>query len=224
MNWTTVLMVNLIFGSAFSMALAQTVTVSFEDQERGKTPKGFSTELTGKGEPGTWIVDLDKDDQSRGNVLAQTNMDRTGYRFPVCVYDAISAKNVDVSVRFKPVKGTEDQAAGIVWRYKDKNNYYVVRTNALENNVVLYKIENGKRTDLPLTGKGRTYGMKADVPSGVWGTLRVIAGGDHFEVYCNGKKLYDVEDTTFPDAGKIGLWTKADSYTLFDDLSITVLK
>jgi hypothetical protein len=224
MNWKTVLIVNLMFGSALSMVVAQTVTVGFEDQERGKAPKGFSTELTGKGEPGTWIVDFDKQDQLRGNFLAQTNMDRTSYRFPVCVYDAISAKSVDVSVRFKPVKGKEDQAAGIVWRYKDKNNYYIVRANALEGNVVLYKVENGKRTDLPLKGKERTYGMKTDVRTGAWGTLRVVAGGDSFEVYCNEKKLYDVEDTTFPEAGKIGLWTKADSYTLFDDLSITVVK
>jgi hypothetical protein len=213
----------LIIGAAM-LAHAQTVVIDFNKDELGKTPKGFSTALTGKGEPGNWIVDVDKQDQSHGNVLAQTDIDKTGYRFPVCVYDAISAKDVDVSVRFKPVKGKEDQAAGIVWRYKDKDNYYIVRANAAENNVVLYKVENGNRSDLPLVGKGRTYGMKTSVPSGAWGTLRVVAKGDLFEVYCNGKKLYDVQDNAFTEAGKVGLWTKADSYTLFDDLSITTLK
>jgi hypothetical protein len=118
------------------------------------------------------------------------------------------------------VSGTVDQAAGIVWRYKDKDNYYIVRANARENNVVLYKVENGRRTDLPLKGEGRTYGKKETVPSGQWSTLRILVRGNLFEVYHNGKKLYEVEDDTFKDAGKVGLWTKADSVTYFDDLTI----
>jgi hypothetical protein len=95
-----------------------------------------------------------------------------------------------------------------------------VRANALENNVVLYKVQNGRRTDLPLKGEGRTYGKKAQVPSGTWGTLAVNVKGTLFEVVLNGTKLYEVEDTTFPEPGKIGLWTKADSVTRFDDLRI----
>ncbi len=207
-----------------TVALSQTITIAFNDQEAGRSPTGFSTALTGKGRTGKWVVEIDKEDKSRGNVLAQTDMDATGYRFPVCVYDAFTGTDVDVSVRFKPVRGMKDQAAGIVWRYKDQDNYYIVRANALENNVVLYKVEDGKRSDLPLVGKGRTYGEKVNVPSGKWGTLRVVAKGKKFETYLNGTKLFDVEDTTFTGAGKVGLWTKADSYTLFDDLSITVLK
>ena len=96
----------------------------------------------------------------QGNILAQTDADRTDYRFPVCVYDGLSAKDVDITVKFKPVSGKGDQGAGIVWRYQNKDNYYIVRANALEGNVVLYKVENGRRTDLPLVGKGGTYGMK----------------------------------------------------------------
>jgi hypothetical protein len=157
-------------------------------------------------------------------VLAQTDQDATSYRFPICVYEKVSAANVDVSVKFKTLGGREDQAAGIVWRYKDKDNYYVVRANANEGNVVLYKVEKGKRTDLPLVGKGKTYGTKTPVPPGVWGTLRIVAKGNHFDVYHNEKKLFEVEDGTFPAEGKIGVWTKADSHTLFDDLSITVLQ
>jgi hypothetical protein len=115
---------------------------------------------------------------------------------------------------------TNEPASSGVTRNKD--NYYIVRANALEGNVVLYKVDNGKRTDLPLVAKGRTYRIKEKVPSGVWGTQRVIASGNHFEVYHNEKKLYDVEDETFKEAGKVGLWTKADSVIYLDDLQVTV--
>lgn len=153
-------------------------------------------------------------------MLAQVDADPVSYRFPLCVYEGFIGKDVDVSVRYKPLSGKEDQAAGIVWRYQDPDNYYIVRANAVENNVVLYKVEKGRRTDLPLVDKGRTYGVKAPIPSGKWGSLRVVAVGDLFEVYSNGVKLFEVKDTTFPMAGKVGLWTKADSVTLFDDLTI----
>jgi len=218
-------------GFAFSLLLsllaaaivwAQTSTFDFNNDKVGAAPSGFSTALTGRGRPGKWVVIKDPASPNQGNVLAQTDADRTDYRFPVCVYDGLSAKDVDVAVKFKPVSGRGDQGAGIVWRYRDKDNYYIVRANALEGNVVLYKVENGKRTDLPLVGKGRTYGMKERVPSGAWGTLRVVAKGNHFEVYHNGKKLYEVEDETFKQAGKAGLWTKADSVIYFDDLTMTV--
>ncbi len=220
----------LVIGSfALSFALvataivsAQTTTIDFNNDKVGEAPSGFSIALTGRGKPGKWVVMKDPASPNRGNVLAQTDADTTGYRFPVCVYDGLTAKDVDVTVKFKPVSGKGDQGAGIVWRYQDRDNYYIVRANALEGNVVLYKVENGKRTDLPLVGKGRTYGMKEKVPSGEWGTLRVVAKGNHFEVFHNGKKLYEVSDETFKQAGKVGVWTKADSVIYFDDLMVTV--
>lgn len=193
-----------------------TLSLDFDGYEAGKLPPGFSAALTGNGSSGEWLVR----DESPGNkVLAQMSADKTGQRFPVCIYQNLTAMDVDVSARFKPVSGEEDQAAGIVWRYKDANNYYVVRANALENNVVLYKMENGKRGDLKPTGAGvLAYGKKAEVPSGQWSALRVIARGSRFEVFLNGRKLFELEDATFPGAGRIGFWTKADSVTLFDDL------
>ncbi len=200
--------------------LAQTTTIDFNQDKAGEPPSGFSTGLTGRGRPGKWVVTKDSTSPNQGNVLAQTDADSTGYRFPICVYDGLTAKDVDVSVKFKPVSGKVDQGAGIVWRYQNKDNYYIVRANALEGNVVLYKVESGKRTDLPLKGKGRTYGMKDKVLSGEWGTLRVVARGNVFEVYHNGKKLYEVEDETFKEGGKVGLWTKADSVIYFDDLQV----
>jgi hypothetical protein len=198
-------------------------TINFDKDEVGKTPNDFTTALTGKGANGVWVVLKDETAPSQPNVLVQTDMDDTGYRFPLCVFNNFSAKNVDVSVKFKPVKGEGDQAAGIVWRYKDKDNYYIVRANALENNVVLYKVENGKRTDLPLVGKGKTYGESAEVPSLKWSELRVYTKDNLFDVYLNGKKLFSVKDSTFTEAGKVGLWTKADSYTLFDDFTFRKL-
>jgi hypothetical protein len=152
--------------------------------------------------------------------LAQLDADRTSARFPVAVLADIQTTDVDLSVRFRPVSGRVDQAAGLVWRYQDENNYYLVRANALESNVVLYKVQNGRRTDLPVKGEGRTYGKPARVPSGQWATLRVFARGSLFEVYHEGRKLYAVEDTTFSEAGKVGVWTKADSVTNFDDLTV----
>lgn len=217
----TVLCTLLVF--AETSPASQTV-LDFETAEVGKLPPNFSTALTGGGGPVTWIVKEEPSAPSGGKVLAQTSTDGTSYRFPLCVYDNFTAKDVMVSVKFKPISGKVDQAAGIVWRYQDKDNYYIVRANALENNVVLYKVENGKRTDLKPIGAGLfAYGKKANVPSGQWSELRVAAKGNRFEVSVNGESLFVVEDNTFTEAGKVGLWTKADSVTAFDDLKMESL-
>ena len=208
---------------AITAALLPAQSITFNQDTVGRPPQGFSMALTGKGNVGNWVVIHDETAPSKPNVLAQTDMDKTDYRFPLCIFDSLIARDVDISVKFKPVRGSVDQAGGIVWRYKDKDNYYLIRTNANEDNVVLYKVKNGKRTDLPLVDKGRTYGVKEKVPSGEWGTLRLVAKGNHFEAYHNDKKLFEVKDSTFTGAGKVGLWTKADSYTLFDDLIIHAL-
>ena len=220
-------MTRTLFGLFVFMAGAvatQAQTFGFDDQKPGEPPKGMTCALTGQGRPGSWKVLADQTAPSAPNVLAQTDDDSTGYRFPVCVADGPSAVDVDLSVRFKPVSGSGDQAAGLVWRYRDADNYYIVRANALENNVVLYKVEGGRRTDLPLKGEGRTYGKKAKVPSGAWSTLTVNAKGGLFAVALNGTKLYEVEDSTFAGPGRIGVWTKADSVTHFDNLKLTILK
>ena len=197
--------------------------VGFDDQAPRQPPRSFSCALTGRGRPGVWIIVKDDGAPSAPNVLAQTDEDATGYRFPVCVLDTVSAADLDLSVRFKPVKGSVDQAAGVVWRYRDSDNYYLLRANALENNVVLYKVEAGKRTDLKPKGSGLfAYGKRAKVPSHAWSTLRVNAKGPLFEAYFDGDKLFEVEDRTFTAAGKAGVWTNADSVIYFDDLRIEV--
>lgn len=202
---------------ALAVANAASRTVDFNQDAIDQPPKGFEFGHTaGVGRPGKWIVQP----EGSNKVLAQTDADSTRSRFPVAVVSDVSAADIDLSVRFKPVSGRVDQAAGLVWRYQDENNYYIVRANALEDNVVLYKVQNGRRTDLPLKGAGRTYGKKSEVPAGQWSTLRVVANGPSFEVFLNGTKLYEVEDTSFRQAGKVGVWTKADSVTQFDDLTV----
>ena len=217
MKFTLVL---LILSGALAAQTPGRRVVDFESDKVGQPPAMFSFGLTGSGRPGVWVVRRDEAAPDRGNVLAQTDADRTSYRFPVAVLNDVNATDVDISVRFRPVSGGVDQAAGLVWRYQDANNYYIVRANALESNVVLYKVENGKRTDLPLKGSGRTYGKKADVGKNTWAVMGVTVRGSLFTVSINGQGLYEVEDSTFASAGKIGVWTKADSVTYFDDLTV----
>jgi hypothetical protein len=210
----------LLLSAAVAAQTPSRRVIDFESDTIGKAPAGFVFALTGNGRPGAWSIRRDDASPERGNVLAQTDADSTSYRFPIAVFNNVTTVDVDVSLRFRPVSGRVDQAAGIVWRYRDANNYYIVRANALEGNVVLYKVENGKRTDLPVKGSGRTYGKKAPVPKNAWSQLGVTVRGPSFTVSMNGQGLYGVEDTTFPSPGKVGVWTKADSVTYFDDLTI----
>lgn len=210
----------LVLSAALAAQTPSRRVIDFESAAVGRAPASFSFALTGSGRPGVWVVRKDEAAPDRGKVLAQTDADRTSYRFPVAVFDDITAADVDISVRFRPVSGEVDQAAGLVWRYRDANNYYIFRANALEGNVVLYKVEHGKRTDLAVKGSGRTYGKKADVPKDTWSQMGVTVRGPIFTVSLNGQGLFEVEDATFGGAGKVGVWTKADSVTYFDDLTI----
>ena len=207
----------IVLTAAAIVASGETRRVDFSGDTVGQAPTGFVFGHTARtGAPGKWVIQQD----GANKVLAQTDADSTRSRFPVAVLADVTAADVDLSARFKPVSGRVDQAAGLVWRYRDEDNYYIVRANALEDNVVLYKVEKGRRTDLPVKGEGRTYGKKADVPAGQWSTPRVVASGPRFEVYFNGTKLYEVEDATFVQPGRVGVWTKADSVTQFDDLTV----
>jgi Beta xylosidase C-terminal Concanavalin A-like domain len=187
-------------------------TLDFDSTAEGELPAGFSTAVTGGGGPAAWRVVEDAGAPSGGKVLAQTSADKASSRFPLCVYEGLTATDVEVSVRFKPVSGTVDQAAGLVARYRDRNNYYIVRANALENNVRLYKVERGKRTQFA--------GVDVKVSVNVWQTLTWEVKDTHFRVSLNDNLLFEADDRTFRDAGKVGLWTKADSVTYFDDLTV----
>lgn len=199
-------------------------TINFDSAAPGSLPAGWSTAMTSQGGAPKWEVLKSDTAPSKPNVLAQTSDDATRGRFPLAIYDRVSLKDVEISVKFLPVSGRVDQAAGIVWRYRDQNNYYIVRANALENNVVLYKVENGRRSSLAPKGTpSNTYGVKHTVPSGKWSTLAVRSQGNVFTVLFDGKEIFQVEDNTFAEAGKTGLWTKADSVTQFDDFTVKPL-
>jgi hypothetical protein len=215
----------LVTAGSISAAGAETaapMVVDFERADLGRAPSGFTIARTGHGEAPVWVVQEDPTAPSGKRVLVQTSTDTTGSRFPLCVYDAVSAADVILSVKFKPISGTVDQAAGLVWRYQNPDNYYLVRANALESNVVLFKVEGGKRSNLKPLGAGLlSYSKKATVEAGSWQSLEVRAVASRFSVFLNGEPLFEVEDTTFRAPGKVGLWTKADSVTAFDDLVVT---
>jgi hypothetical protein len=182
-------------------------TAGFEADTIGGPPRGWLLTMTGKGVP-KWTVERD---ESGGAVLKQSGK----ASYPLALKEHTNIRNGFVEVKFKPISGSEDRAGGIVWRAKDANNYYVVRANALEDNVVLYKTVNGVRSSLDLVGKKGGYGVKTAVPANQWHTLRVEFAGSRFNVVFNCKPLFAVEDATFAEAGMVGLWTKADSVTLF---------
>jgi 3-keto-disaccharide hydrolase len=193
-------------------ALSQ--TVNFDNDKTGSPPSGWACTQTGRGEA-KWAVVSDETAPSKPNVLKQSGV----ATFPVCLKDGASLKDGFVEVKFKPVAGNEDQAGGLIWRARDSNNYYVFRANANEDNAVLYKTVNGKRSSLSIVGRAGGYGVKERVASGRWHTLRVEFAGNKFKAFLDGKHVFDVEDSTFAEAGKVGVWTKADSVTLFDDFS-----
>lgn len=210
---------------AFTALMAGCVSVRMENFDKaavGALPRSWVAGITGTGEP-KWSVEKDESAPSGSFVLRQCAWTPKP-SFPLCIKSDVTLKDGFVEVKFKPMGGTNDQAGGVVWRYLDANNYYIARANALEDNVVLYKVENGKRKALDIVGRVGGYGVKVEVPKQQWSTLRVDFAGSRFRVVFNGKELFAVEDSTFPGPGKVGLWTKADSVTAFDDFRYGMAK
>ena len=172
----------------------------------GKPPAGWTATQTGSGQA-QWAVVQDATAPSKPNVLKQSGQ----AAFPLCLKDDTSIRDGVVEVKFKALSGREDQAAGLVWRAKDANNYYVARANAMESNVTIYHTINGRRTE--------TKRVRMTVAANQWQTLRVEFQGNHFTVSLNGQRALEWDDDTFREAGKVGVWTKADSVTVFDDFT-----
>jgi len=186
---------------------------NFDSDAARQLPTKFHSTKTGGGTPEKWSVTADPTAPSNPNVVAQTSTDQTDYRFPLLISDEGSFQDLDVSVKFKAVSGSIDRAGGLVFRLKDPNNYYIVRANALENNYRLYHVVNGRRSQFA--------GANLKVTSGEWHELRVEVVANKITCYYDGNKTMDATDDTFKDTGKVGLWTKADSVTHFDDLKVT---
>jgi hypothetical protein len=216
--------VAVLFATAFlgveAASQAGPVTVAartwdFSADQPGSPPAGFVFAKTGNGRPGRWVVVSSAETGATEKVLAQLDTDGTDYRFPMAVAQEIVARDLRLSVLCAPISGRVDRACGIVFRYRDENNYYVARANALEDNVRLYRVKVGRREQF-----GSWDGK---VSAGTWHELRADARGGRFEIYWDGRKIIDARDETFPDAGKVGVWTKADSVTYFKTVKVEPL-
>ena len=196
----------LIAGASLLANVALAETINFDDAKPGAAPSGWTATQTGSGNA-KWTIEKDDTAPSKSNVLKQSGE----ATYPVCIKDDTSVKDGFVEVKFKPVSGKEDQAGGVIWRVKDSDNYYIARANALEENVTIYHTIKGKRVSFKNTD--------TKVTSGVWHTLRVDFAGNKFTVTFDKKKVIEATDDSFADAGKVGVWTKADSVTLFDDFT-----
>jgi Domain of Unknown Function (DUF1080) len=181
----------------------------FAKAELGKVPAGWMADKTGKGDGSVWKVVEDATAPSKGDyVLAQTAAGPSSL-FNLCVVQDTNYLDVEVIVAFKANEGKKDQGGGIVWRYQDANNYYLARMNPLEDNFRVYKVVAGKRSP-------EFQDVEVKIPAGEWHTLKIKMVGDHIECFLDGKKHLDVRDSSITRAGKVGLWTKADAQTSFD--------
>ncbi len=197
---TTLLGVILLFTTVLVAAEGSKRTWTFDDDTTGQIAKGFTNEV------GAWSVAA----VGKGKALAQTAKNANPV-FNITFASDTNAKDVDLSVEMKAIAGETDQGGGLVWRAKDARNYYLVRYNPLEDNYRLYKVVDGKRVLLQNADITHSDGVR---------TLRVTMQGDHIECFYDGKKILDQKDTTFTGAGKIGLWTKADAQSQFDNLTL----
>ncbi len=197
------------------------VSWHFEDVAVGQIPAGWRIDATnGKGSLPLWAVVRDASAPSPDHALAMAEPGHGwggmfsffGGAFNLCWTDRVSFLDGELRVRFRAVKGREDQGGGVMWRVRDGDNYYVARFNPLEDNFRLYRVLDGHRKMLA--------SATIRLPAG-WQTLRISQTGNRIAGFINGAKLLETTDDTFQSAGGVGLWTKADAVTLFDDFSVT---
>ncbi len=212
MRRMTVLVV-LLLGAALAAGEEKKPLFQLGKSDEGRLPAGWKAAKTGKGEGSVWKVVADETAPSKsGYVLAQT-AEGPSSLFNVCVAEDTKYKDVELSVAFKAVAGKKDQGGGFVWRYQDNDNYYLCRLNPLEDNYRVYKVVNGKRS-------AEFQDETVKVPLNEWHTLKAKMVGDHIECFLDGKKILDVKDSSITEVGKVGLWTKADAQTHFDQFTV----
>jgi hypothetical protein len=203
----------VLLGGVILAADDKTRVVKFSKDDTGRVPAGWKAEKTGQGEGSVWkVVADDTAPSGTGHVVAQT-AESPNAVFNLCVLEDSKYKDLELSVQFKAIRGKNDQGGGLVWRYQDANNYYICRMNPLEDNFRVYTVVAGKRTQLETK-----EGIK--IPIDEWHTIKVEQKGDRIECYLDGTKYLEVKDSTFPDAGKVGLWSKSDAQTHFDKFEV----
>ena len=190
--------------------------VDFEDEEAGRSPRFFNTAVTGDKAEGKWIVEEAQDAPSGKKVLTHRDGKADDERYALCLYESLKVADIDVEVRLKSVGGETDRSGGLVVRCLDRNNYYLARADALDDNVRLYSVVQGKRTLLS--------GQPVTVDKNTWHKLRMVISGRHMQVFFNDVMVIEANDDAFRDPGNFGLWTSADSVTQFDDFVIKQVK
>lgn len=201
----------LSFLVSFGLLASTGKVVTFDSGEVGRAPEGWTFAGTNRGATPRWVIQQDKTAPTPPYVLALSNA--SGERCPLAIYNDLSLHDGDVSVRIKAVSGREDQAGGVVFRYRDPNNYYLARENALTRNVAIFKVENGQTRQI-------TPAVPHDISANTWNILKVSVRGSRFQVYMNHRRILQGWDKTFNGWGKVGLWTEADSVTYFDDFRV----
>jgi hypothetical protein len=197
----------------FGLLASSGRVVNFDTAPLGKTPPGWSVVMTNRAGSPKWEIRRDLSAPTQPYVLAHVSNDPGANRFPLAIYDEMSLRDGDVSVRIKPVTGHEDLGGGLVWRLRDENNYYLARANAVDKTVSVFKVQNGNRSAVLAS-------VKHDFPVNTWSILKVSVRGNRFQVYVDHRRILQGFDNTFSGPGKVGLWTVADSVTYFDDFRI----
>lgn len=211
MNRTKIFLALFCLGLIAGASFEQKLFINFENYRVGVFPQGFISTFTGSGRPGIWKIKEDKTAPSPTKVLAQLSMRNFGYHFNLAVVKDTNFSNLKLTVYFKAVRGREDRGGGPVWRYVDANNYYIARANPLENNFRVYKVVKGIRRMLA--------SVHLRITSGKWHRIDIENIGNDIKCYYDGKLYLHVKDNTFK-SGKVGLWTKADAVTYFDNLEV----
>ncbi len=199
------------------LAYGQNYFWDFEDVPAGSIPPGWKVEATRQRGPlPTWKVIIDSSAPSGTKVLAMVRPNhRSAGTFNLCWTDSVQMEDGILEVKFRAIRGKIDRGGGIMWRVKDRNNYYVARYNPLENNFRIYYVKNGKRVMIA--------SAEISLPAGKWHTMKIVQRGDRFEGYLNGRKFLSGRDRHIRGAGGVGLWTKADAVTRFDDFRVEVM-
>ena len=202
-----------LLGWLFSFGLLASTgrVITFDSGPLGKVPPGWTTTVTSSGAP-PWEILRDQSAATQPYVLAHVSKGSAN-RSPLAILNDLLLRDGEVSVRLKPVSGRTDQCGGVIWRYKDENNYYFARADALEKNVAVYKIENGRR--IPLIAA-----VKHEIPADAWYILKITARGNRFEVYLDHRRVLQGRDGTFSQPGQVDVWTGAGALTYFDDFRV----
>ncbi|HJT87098.1 MAG TPA: hypothetical protein VJ732_04560 [Bryobacteraceae bacterium] len=206
---------------SFGLIASTGNVITFDNAPLGKTPPGWTVAMTDQGSAPRWEILKDTSAPTQPYVLAQVSRDPHPDRWPLAILNGPAVRDGDISVRLKPVSGREDQIGGLVFRYRDSKNFYAVRANALDKDVTIYKVENGRC--MPILPRGMPaddFAIKHDIQPNAWAILKVSFRGGHFQVYVNHRRLLRAEDSTFTGPGKVGVMTVADSVTYFDDFRV----